>query len=66
MLLPTDLRDRVPEDDLGHFVLEAVGTLPTGGFVVNERGSGHPQYPPSMLLAFDLLLRQWNFCQSAH
>jgi transposase len=51
MLLPADLRDWVPEDDLVHFVLEAVGTLPTGGFVLNERGTGHPQYPPSMMLA---------------
>jgi transposase len=51
MLLPADLRDWVSEDDLVHFVLEAVGTLPTGEFVVNERGTGHPQYPPSMTLA---------------
>jgi transposase len=51
MLLPADLRDWVPGDDLVHFVIEAVGTLPTGGFVVNERGTGHPQYPPSMMLA---------------
>jgi len=26
MLLPADLRDWVPEDDLVHFVLEAVGS----------------------------------------
>ena len=51
MLLPADLRAWVPEDDLVHFVLEAVATLPTGGFVANERGTGHPQYPPSMMLA---------------
>ena len=30
MLLPADLRDWVPEDDLVHFVIEAVKTLPTG------------------------------------
>ena len=30
MLLPADLRDSVPEDDLVHFVIEAVKTLPTG------------------------------------
>ena len=51
MLLPADLRALVPEDDLVHFVLEAVGSLPSGGFVVNERGTGHPQYPPLMMLA---------------
>jgi hypothetical protein len=31
----------VPEDDLVHFVIEAVMTLPTGEFVVNERGAGY-------------------------
>jgi transposase len=51
MLLPADLRDWVPEDDLVHFVIEAVKTLPTGEFVINERGTGYAQYPPSMMLA---------------
>jgi transposase len=51
MLLPADLRDWVPEDDLVHFVIEAVKTLPSGEFMVNERGSGYAQYPPSMMLA---------------
>ena len=51
MLLPAELRDWVPEDDLVHFVIEAVRTLPSGQFVVNERGTGYAQYPPSMMLA---------------
>src|SRR6267378_7749811 len=51
MLLPADLREWVPEDDLVHFVIEAVKTLPSGEFVVNERGTGYAQYPPSMMLA---------------
>src|SRR6516165_3529044 len=51
LLLPADMRDWVPEDDLVHFVLEAVKSLPTTEFVVNERGSGYAQYPPSMMLA---------------
>ena len=51
MLLPADLRDWVPEDDLVHFVLEAVRTLPTGQLAINERGTGYAQYPPSMMLA---------------
>jgi len=51
MLLPADLRDWVPEDDLVHFVIEAVRTLPTGQFAINERGTGYAQYPPSMMLA---------------
>jgi hypothetical protein len=40
MLLPADLREWVPEEDLVHFVIEAVKTLPTREFVVNERGTG--------------------------
>jgi transposase len=51
MLLPADLRDWVPEDDLVHFVLEAVKTLPSAEFMVNERGTGYAQYPPAMMLA---------------
>ena len=51
MLLPAELRDWVPEDELVHFVIEAVKTLPSGEFMVNERGSGYAQYPPSMMLA---------------
>ena len=32
MLLPPDLQDWVPEDDLVHFVIEAVERLPLEGF----------------------------------
>lgn len=51
LLLPPDLRDWVPEDDLVHFVILAVESLPGDRFHVNERGSGSAQYPPSMMLA---------------
>lgn len=50
LLLPPDLRDWVPEDDLVHFVLEAVEQVPLSHFQVNERGSGSKQFPPSMML----------------
>jgi len=50
-LLPIDMREWVPEDDLAHFVLEAVQTVPLSRFRVNERGTGSAQYPPHMLLA---------------
>lgn len=50
-LLPPDLRDWVPEDDLAHFVVEAVERVPMESFVVNERGSGSAQYPPRVMLA---------------
>ena len=50
-LLPPDMRDWVPEDDLAHFVVEAVERLPMESFVVNERGTGSAQYSPRMMLA---------------
>jgi transposase len=51
MLLPVDLRDWVPEDDLVHFVIEATDRLPLSQFKVNERGTGSAQMPPHMMLA---------------
>jgi transposase len=50
-LLPPDLRDWVPEDDLAHFVIEAVERVAIGAFAVNERGTGSAQYHPRMMLA---------------
>ena len=51
MLLPPDLRDWVAEDDLVHFVIEAVQRLPLSDFVINHRGCGDEQYPPHLMLA---------------
>ena len=50
-LLPPDLRDWLPEDDLAHFVIEAVERVPLERFQVNERGTGSAQYHPRMMLA---------------
>ncbi len=50
-LLPVDMRDWLPEDDLAHFVLEAVERVPMRLFHVNERGTGSAQYHPRMMLA---------------
>lgn len=50
MLLPADLRQWVPEDDLVHFVINAVETMRLPALHVNERGSGSKQYPPRMML----------------
>ena len=50
-LLPPDLRDWLPEDDLAHFVVEAVERVPLERFQVNERGTGSAQYHPRMMLA---------------
>ena len=50
-LLPPDLRDWVPEDDLAHFVIEAVERVGMSAFKVNHRGTGSAQYHPRMMLA---------------
>ncbi len=51
MLLPPDLREWIPEDDMVHFVLEAVKGVAISNFQINHRGSGDRQYPPRMMLA---------------
>ena len=50
-LLPPDLREWLPADDLAHFVLEAAERVPLERFQVNERNSGSEQYHPQMMLA---------------
>ena len=52
-LLPPDLRDWVPEDDIVHFVIEAVERMPStpNSFAINLRGTGSQQYSPRMMLA---------------
>jgi len=50
-LLPPDLREWLPADDLAHFVLEAVERVPMDRFQVNVRNSGSEQYHPHMMLA---------------
>jgi transposase len=49
MLLPVDVQDWVGPDHLVRFMVDAVETLDLGAAKVNDRGSGHPQYPPSMM-----------------
>lgn len=44
------MREWVPQDDLVHFVLEAVSGLDLSTFHVNWRGCGSEQYPPTMML----------------
>ncbi|MCH7631398.1 MAG: IS1182 family transposase [Proteobacteria bacterium] len=50
-LLPPDLKDWLPEDDLAHFVLAAVERVEITHFKVNARGTGDAQYHPRMMLA---------------
>lgn len=41
----------MPENDLAHFVIEAVERVHLGGFKVNWKGTGKAQYHPRMMLA---------------
>jgi transposase len=51
MLLPPDLRDWVQEDDLAHFLVDALALLDLSCAAVNARGTGSEQYPPGMMLS---------------
>lgn len=50
-LLPPNLKDWVPDDDLAHFIIAAVERVPLSGFQVNDRAGGKPQYHPQLMLA---------------
>ena len=49
-LMPPDMRDWVPEDDLVHFIIGVVESIKLDALHVNTRGSGSEQYPPRMML----------------
>jgi transposase len=61
MLLPADMRDWLPEDDLVFVVLDAVATLDLGEFRRRYRADGHGRaaFDPEMMVA--LLL--YGYCQ---
>jgi transposase len=50
MLLPPDLREWVRDDDLVHFIIDALSVLDMSSARLNERGTGDEQYPPTMML----------------
>lgn len=50
-LLPPDLKEWLPEDDLAHFVVAAVERVPVCTFDVAARAGGKPQYHPQLMLA---------------
>lgn len=51
MLLPYDLKEWIPANDIVHFVIEAVKAVPVGVFESNENGTGDEQYHPHVMLA---------------
>ncbi len=50
-LLPPDLKDWLPADDLAHFIVAAVERVPLHAFKVNKQAGGQPQYHPQLMLA---------------
>jgi transposase len=61
LLLPVDMREWLPEDDLVYVVLDAVATLDLGEFRRQYRAGGHGRaaFDPEMMVA--LLL--YGYCQ---
>lgn len=49
MLLPPDIREWVQQDDLAHFLVDAVQLMDFSAASRNERGTGNAQYPPAMM-----------------
>src|SRR4051794_16901990 len=50
-LLPPDLKDWLPEDDLAHFIVAAAERVRLGAFWTNRQAGGKPQYHPRLMLA---------------
>ena len=50
-LLPPDLKDWLPADDIADFILAAVARVPLGEFRTNPQAGGKPQYHPRLMLA---------------
>jgi transposase len=49
-LLPPDLKDWLPEDDIAHFIVAAVERVRLGAFRTNPQAGGKPQYHPRLML----------------
>ena len=50
-LLPPDLKEWLPADDVAHFVVTAVERVSMTSFQVPDRTGGKPQYHPRLMLA---------------
>jgi len=60
VLLPPDLRDWLPEDDVAHVIVAAVERVPLGAFEVRAAPGGRAQYPPRRLLLALLIYAHAN------
>ena len=49
-LLPPDLKEWLPEDDLAHFIVAAVERVPLDAFRAKAVASGKAQYRPRLML----------------
>ena len=63
-LMPPDLRDWVPKDDLVHFIVEAVARIGLDKFAINNRGTGSEQYHPLMMMALIVYCYSNGICAS--
>jgi len=61
LLLPVDMRESVPEDDLVYVILDAVATLDLGEFRRRYRAGGHGRaaFDPEMMVGLQL----YGYCQ---
>jgi transposase len=50
-LLPPDLKDWLPDDDLAHFIVAAAERVRLGAFRTNRQAGGKPQYHPRLMVA---------------
>jgi transposase len=60
-LIPPSLEDWIPEDDIVHFIIEAVELVPMSEFHINHKGTGKVQYHPQMMLALLLYCYSHGF-----
>jgi transposase len=58
-LLPPDLKDWLPEDDLAHFIAAAAERVRLGAFRTNRQAGGKPQHHPRLMPAL-LVYRRAN------
>jgi transposase len=64
-LLPPDLKDWLPEDDIAHFIVAAVERVRLGAFRTNPQAGGKPQYHPRLMLGLLIYCCQWRLLVAA-